>query len=265
MESVVPKWTKTSNVMSGSSMPRRYWPRTRWPEDEIGRNSARPWTSPRTAASHQDMERGGGGVRAWRGAEGTALSSPAVLQSLTPRSPAAPARRAAPPRGPPARAPARRLGRGGRTSAPSRSRGRAAAPSPRCSGRRCGRPPPPPAGARRPAGPAVLPARHDHGGERLRLRPAEVGGDAGGRLHARLRHGGRPARAAEDDVGAGHAAGVGPEVVRPRVPGRQRSVRSRVLADAHLPALHVEPAVGQALLADGLGAGEAGEGVGLVP
>ena len=45
----VAKWSRMLNSWSGSSMPKKCWSRVRWPELEMGRNSATPWTKPRMA------------------------------------------------------------------------------------------------------------------------------------------------------------------------------------------------------------------------
>src|SRR5205823_6385807 len=46
----VPQWSATSKASPGSSHPSTQGTRIRWALDEIGKNSARPWTMPRTMA-----------------------------------------------------------------------------------------------------------------------------------------------------------------------------------------------------------------------
>ena len=45
----VPRCSSTSKnrLPSADAMPKKCWNRDRWPELEMGRNSATPWTSPR--------------------------------------------------------------------------------------------------------------------------------------------------------------------------------------------------------------------------
>src|SRR5215210_6164812 len=50
-------WSITSKVSPGSSQPSASGTSTRWPEDEIGMNSVRPWTAPRTRAWRRDTAR----------------------------------------------------------------------------------------------------------------------------------------------------------------------------------------------------------------
>ena len=47
MESSVPAWSMMSKNMPASFTPRSSFPRTRWPELEMGRNSARPCNRPK--------------------------------------------------------------------------------------------------------------------------------------------------------------------------------------------------------------------------
>ena len=52
--SSVPKCTINSKDTPGCFTPRRFCTKTRWPEDEIGRNSVKPWIMPRIIASIYD-------------------------------------------------------------------------------------------------------------------------------------------------------------------------------------------------------------------
>src|SRR3954449_9412938 len=52
---VVPSWTTAVNAAPGSSQPANAGTMRRWPVLEIGRNSVRPWTMPRTIASKVDI------------------------------------------------------------------------------------------------------------------------------------------------------------------------------------------------------------------
>jgi hypothetical protein len=56
---VVPSWTTAVNAAPGSSHPKRAGTMRRCPELEIGRNSVRPCTIPRTIASSSDIAAGG--------------------------------------------------------------------------------------------------------------------------------------------------------------------------------------------------------------
>ena len=47
---IVPSWMTAVKAAPGSSQPRKAGTMRRWPELEIGRNSVRPWTMPRTMA-----------------------------------------------------------------------------------------------------------------------------------------------------------------------------------------------------------------------
>jgi hypothetical protein len=52
---IVPSCTTAVKAVPGSSQPSMAGTIRRWPLDEIGRNSVRPWTSPRTIASSVDI------------------------------------------------------------------------------------------------------------------------------------------------------------------------------------------------------------------
>ena len=47
---IVPSWITAVNAAPGSSQPKKAGTMRRWPELEIGRNSVRPWTIPKTMA-----------------------------------------------------------------------------------------------------------------------------------------------------------------------------------------------------------------------
>ena len=51
---MVPSWVTAVNAAPGSSQPRNAGTMRRCPVLEIGRNSVRPWTIPRTMASKMD-------------------------------------------------------------------------------------------------------------------------------------------------------------------------------------------------------------------
>src|SRR5688500_8787618 len=50
-------WSRTSKARPGLSQPRASGTRTRWPEEEIGMNSVRPWTAPSKSACKVDTGR----------------------------------------------------------------------------------------------------------------------------------------------------------------------------------------------------------------
>src|SRR5215203_492115 len=51
---IVPNWMTAETAAPGSPQPRSSGTSLRWPVEEMGMNSVRPWTRPRTIASTMD-------------------------------------------------------------------------------------------------------------------------------------------------------------------------------------------------------------------